>query len=563
MRRKIYLAAILAAVMALQAPAVAFAEEEPVPTETSGDEQDGDENGEWIIDGDVTITDDSWSSTDPESETLKDDDGNPLKSVSAYESEVVTVNGDVSSTVSQKITGTDENGEYSYIPQSVDAGAGGTVNVNGDVTSQSGGAISADNGTVKVTGNVSSGGEEDSAVVAANGSTVEIGGDVTNTGTGRGTDEESGSTYGTSNGIDVTQQSTVKVGGDVTVSSGTGMNVNGENDSTDKGQVVVDGSVSSAQDAAIITNAASKITVGEDVTGNTGITIRLNGTGGNVEVLGTVKSTKDNASVIVIETEEQDKDAIAAALPEIIVGSLEGAAGTPEDYLWISSVDGDEEDMTEEQQKQRDEVYEAVYQQILYYISKDKFDNATLSVTGANTHNNGYTSNEGNSLKVTIATADGYEIRSVSGTSVVENADGTYTVVVQRGKGIDINAVISAIVRAQQESSGSDDTPVIVVPAYAAAQEQFQAAIAAQLKTLPAGSTLTLDMKEFISFNRKTFEKLSQRKDVDIQIIYTWNGKRYLVVIPAGYDILSLLDANGYCGCLYLNSIFGATELTK
>lgn len=157
----------------------------------------------------------------------------------------------------------------------------------------------------------------------------------------------------------------------------------------------------------------------------------------------------------------------------------------------------------------------------------------------------------------------------MSGTSVVKNADGTYTVVVQRGKGIDINAVISAIVKAHQESSainsGSSDSvaSVIVVPAYAAAQKQFQTAIASQLKTLPAGGTLTLDMKDCISFNKKTFGILAQRKDVDIQIIYTWKGKKYLVVIPAGYDILSLLDANGYCGCLYLNSVFGSTELTK
>ena len=561
MRRKVYLAAILAAVMALQAPVVAFAETEGTEAQTTSvDQSNEEENGSWNINGDVTITDDSWSSTDSECEPPKDENNKPSKSVSAGKGDVVTVNGDVSSTVSQKEQDDDGN---EYVPSAVDAADGGTVNVNGDVTSQSGGAISADNGTVKVTGNVSSGGKEASVVYAANGSTVEVGGNVTNTGNGRVKDNNE--EYGTSNGIDVTGSSTVKVGGDVTVSSGTGMNVNGEEKSTEKGQGAVDGSVSSAQDPAIITNAASEITVGEDVTGNTGIVIRLNGTGGKVEVLGTVKSTKENASVLVIETTETDKDKIANALPEIIVGSLEGAAGSPDDFLYVDSVGEDE--------SKRDEVYEAVYQQIRYYIAQDKFANATLSVAGASGYKNGYTSTEGKSLTVTIATADGYEVSSVSGTSVVRNADGTYTVVVQRGKGIDINAVISAIVKAQEvTSSGRNDnhsssdnaeSAVIVVPAYAAAQKQFQAAIAAQLKTLPAGGTLMLDMKDCISFNKKTFEILSQRKDVDIQIIYTWKGKKYLVVIPAGYDILSLLNADGYCGCLYLNSIFGSIELTK
>lgn len=70
-------------------------------------------------------------------------------------------------------------------------------------------------------------------------------------------------------------------------------------------------------------------------------------------------------------------------------------------------------------------------------------------------------------------------------------------------------------------------------------------------------------MKDCISFNKKTFEALSKRNDVDIEVVYMWQGKKYRVVIPAGYDILSLLDKNGYCGCLYLNSIFGSTEIAN
>lgn len=566
-RRTICLAAILAAVMALQAPAVAFAEGTESGTKVSDDGNNADrgsedESGKTItIDENVTITDDGCNpKPDPDSDE---------PSVVAGTGDVITVNGDVASTASQERSDGD-NG--TYLPAAV-AAEGGTVQVNGTVTSQSTEAVYAggDDGTVKVTGDVTSGVENGSTVSATGGSTVEIGGNVVNIGNGKGSQEDYGESHGTSNGITVTETSTVKVGGDVTVSSGTGVSVNQGN--SEKGHVEVGGSVISNGDptigingyTAIETNAASEILVEGDAAGVDAIRITPGGTGGTVAVLGAAKSMEDGCSVIVVTTEKEDKDAIVNELPQIIVGSLEGAEQSPEDYLYIG-IKSYTENQEVEYREADQEVYDAVYQQILYYIAQDKFDNATLSVADADTYKNGYVSNEGKSLTVTIATADGYEVSSVSGTSVVKNADGTYTVNVQRGKGIDIDAVISAIVRAQQTASGSggsESSVVIVVPAYAAAQKQFQTEIAAQLATLPVDGTLKLDMKDSISFNRKTFEILAQRNDVDVQITYTWNGTKYMVVIPAGYDILSLLNEDGYCGCLYLNSIFGSTELTK
>ena len=48
------------------------------------------------------------------------------------------------------------------------------------------------------------------------------------------------------------------------------------------------------------------------------------------------------------------------------------------------------------------------------------------------------------------------------------------------------------------------------------------------------------------------------RPDVSLTIIYKWKGVKYKVVIPAGYPVLDLLNEDGYCGCLYLNAIFGS-----
>lgn len=549
MKKRNYAAAILAAVMVFQTPIMAFADDESSVPET-------------VTYGDVTITNEGWH-PDP------DNDEWISYSVDSWEDGGMTTAGNVTSTVASDTQDSEGNSGF----PAVAAGNGGTVQINGDVSSEYILAVlSVEGGTVNVTGNVTSGVEDGSAVIAADGGTVDIGGDVANVGNGTGQDGDN--RYGTSNGIEISGQSTVKVGGDVTTESGVGISVNAY-ERSDKGNVWVGGCVSSAQDGAINTNAASDITIGENVTGNTGINISLNGSGGTIEVLGTVKSTEDFASVIcIVDTDITDKDELADALPTIVVGSLEGASGTPDDFLWISS----ENDVDNEDKK--DELYDAVFGKILYYIAKDKFANASLSVEGANTYKNGYTANEENTITVTIAAADGYEVSSVSGTDVVKNADGTYAVVVQRGKGIDINAVISAVMRApgstnqspvivtRANAAAQEQSVVIAIPTYTIAQKQFQAAIAAQLKTLPEGSTLTIDMKDSamkdcISFNEKTFEILSQRKDVDIRIIYTWKGKEYAVVIPAGYDILSLLDSNGYCGCLYLNHIFGSTELTK
>ena len=56
-------------------------------------------------------------------------------------------------------------------------------------------------------------------------------------------------------------------------------------------------------------------------------------------------------------------------------------------------------------------------------------------------------------------------------------------------------------------------------------------------------------------------ETFATRKDIDINVVFTHNGKKMKVTIPAGYDMNSLLDENGYCGFLRLLSILGGTEL--
>ena len=50
---------------------------------------------------------------------------------------------------------------------------------------------------------------------------------------------------------------------------------------------------------------------------------------------------------------------------------------------------------------------------------------------------------------------------------------------------------------------------------------------------------------------------MSERADVSILIRYRDLGEEHQVLLPAGADVSSLGDENGFCGFRYLNQIFG------
>lgn len=55
-------------------------------------------------------------------------------------------------------------------------------------------------------------------------------------------------------------------------------------------------------------------------------------------------------------------------------------------------------------------------------------------------------------------------------------------------------------------------------------------------------------------------KQLAANSNVNYEIHYRYQGKRYVVVIPAGTDYSQLKDSNGYYGFRYLDSIFGGYE---
>lgn len=63
--------------------------------------------------------------------------------------------------------------------------------------------------------------------------------------------------------------------------------------------------------------------------------------------------------------------------------------------------------------------------------------------------------------------------------------------------------------------------------------------------------------------NKRVTDALMERPDVALTLNYTYQGVRYTVTIPAGTNASELLDANGYCGFRYLDSLFHGSILTE
>jgi hypothetical protein len=87
---------------------------------------------------------------------------------------------------------------------------------------------------------------------------------------------------------------------------------------------------------------------------------------------------------------------------------------------------------------------------------------------------------------------------------------------------------------------------------------QFQNAIVDSIASTPAGATLRIETDTAACFDRKMLESFATRSNIDVEVLFTYNGKKRRVVIPAGFDISKLLDEKGYCGFLRLADILGS-----
>lgn len=493
----------------------------------------------WVNDGsEVTVNEDVTT------------DSSSLSAAYAGNGSQVTVNGNV------------ENVNENW--RSVGAFNGGVVEINGDVTSPNLGGCTSEGSTVGITGDVTSGGRgfitqgdnaltvvegnvtaNDTALINKNGSGTAVTGDVT------------GST-----GINTESGTYITVGGDLNY--------------TDNGIVVT------------------------DVTPST-IYNGTNDDNGSIVVYGSINNnsgSSDNA-VIAIKMDGESADEIISKIPDILVYEL------PEDTEIVSvSIDDNEI---------KEAVGAYVTNNINYIIKEDAASSSYYTISGYNT-------NDDNSLKtmtinsaITVAAQEGYTISAGDNVEVVDNGDNTYTITLINSKGaITISAKLingtSVITTAPAKASApaqtssdngsssseteeveapfifatftvtgktdasaevlganrdsADETfglvskPVIKVAAGSLTAKEYRNAFIKAVKEAPQGGIVRLETAAVSCIDKTMMAALAERSDVTLEVVFPYAGNTLDVTVPAGTDVMSLLDENGYCGFLYLNAKF-------
>lgn len=75
------------------------------------------------------------------------------------------------------------------------------------------------------------------------------------------------------------------------------------------------------------------------------------------------------------------------------------------------------------------------------------------------------------------------------------------------------------------------------------------------------GTELTIETGIWVSFHKSIMAALAEKPDLNLTINYTYQHKKYTVTIPAGTDVMALLNEDGYCGFRYLDQQFGGKEI--
>ena len=425
----------------------------------------------------------------------------------------ITINNDVK--VVERNRGT-----YSGPVSGVEAESNGKVTVKGNVEVVGIGAMGINstqgvvnvNGNVKVSGTPQNNQNEETVGISAKGSNISVKGNVASDG----------------KGIHI-------------IKSGTGLN----------SIVEVNGSVTGS--SGVVTNNGSDVTVGGDVTatGGTGLDITMEeATGRGIINLGTLNVTKEGETGVLLDVRKrniQDIDELIQAMPEVNLFEINVKQG---DYFGIN--DGTNRDTIQGTSILKKEAADKILKQkVNYHLRAENTSNGTISLDHTK-------ATEGTTVKFYVKAVDGYQVKGVSAgkATVIDNGDGSYSIIVPRGGGVNISAIIEAVMKEEQggQSAASNEKYSASFVKYAVGQKQAQQLI----KSVAPGGNCVVELEDFVSFNRKTLEALAKRPDVSMTVIYKWNGVKYKVTIPAGYNVLDLLNEDGYCGCLYLNAIFGS-----
>lgn len=450
----------------------------------------------------------------------------------------ITVNGDVDS----------KNRFNSTILSEEDS----KVQVNGNVSSGFIG-VCTNEGSATVTGNVSSYSDKNSTfgVDAMNGAqskvTVVVDGNVTSksdsnsaVGVFANMSHEDGAQTDVIIGGSVDAKGKNGVGGAVALGDGSNINIKGdltveytgddENGSTgnnaieyDKGSVIVDGNVNATNAAGILPDTRNS---------------------GKAYVGGTLSVDDDNFAIIINSYSDSNNYNY-----DITVGEIDA-----KNYVGVWSIE------ESKYIKASDTVTDKLMHDGVSYIIKcEDTQNGSTTVDGTGI------AKEGDKLIVNVVASDGYEVKGVEGgkAAVTQNSDGTYTVIVPRGGGVNIKAIIEEIIRKNSDNVSTTATNTINQEPAAEQIKYNQIVDQTKNSIVTAASTgnVVVDFGKFTTINKALVKAMASRSDVAYTFRYMYKGQLYQMTIPAGTDLSSYLDANGFCGILYLGTVFPATKV--
>lgn len=335
------------------------------------------------------------------------------------------------------------------------------VKVNGDVESRT----SADDDSIRVSG---------SGIVITNRSgeaSVEVNGNVSAYGDNKKRDNSYVSGIWIIGEGDKTQSTDVTVNGDVTaISNGRSDAVN-INQTEKNSNVTVNGNVTATSQKwgtgislqYAYEGSESNTNVNGDVRGSA-YGLKLLGIDGkaNVTVNGTLSGGE--AAIIIskaTDTEFDDNDNVTT--------NTYGDKRSGDITVWKVTSDTDtivrgvdyKTDYTNEDFKEEntanDKAAEELLKNINYIIRTDKVDNGTIKLSNTRLISGFDTARETEEITIKVQASDGYKVDSVKNGDAVlrKNSDGTYTLTVPRGGGVQLSAVLSAIQKSESSSSGS------------------------------------------------------------------------------------------------------------
>ncbi|MBP3817472.1 MAG: hypothetical protein J6H31_04145 [Butyrivibrio sp.] len=529
--------------------------------------------------------DETWKQTTSDKEIKVD-----------YEGDVVTNSGDIAwstvyadgENVEVNVTGNVEN--QSDYWRTVGAINGGEVTVNGDVSSPN--LTSLDKEGKSETTN--------SAAEVFKNSSVTINGDVTSNGNGikasgsnatmtigdTSEDGSKGNVTAEKTAIIAEGESTTKVYGDATGSTAIDMQNNSN--------VIVEGTVSYTENGIVINETSSS-------------------DNGQVKLLGTLTDTsdsKDNSAIVVTTKSGDTFEDITSKLPNIVVYEI------TDDTNLVSVVTDDENISKDVEEYIRNNIQYIIKhddedENAIKYISSKNY----TSYMSSSLSDKEVVDNDSSILTMTVNSAikvavqEGYTVTAGDNVTVTDLGNGVYEIRLNNNKGgVSIKAhLIGGRVVAENTETVSDDEPrtesetpsvpfifakftvsptganalptvlgayigeeasnvpvqatkVVKVPAGNLTAIEYKNAFIKTVTEAPKDATVILETAMCSCLDKAMVDALATRPDVSVQIVFPKDktgAENYSVTIPAGYDVNSLVDANGYCGFMYLNSLFG------